>query len=682
MNKQIFTLLVMCTSAFLFAQEGTDSVAQDYDHPNNIRSYLCNQASHMTARALTKISDLEDWTTNRDDRVKDLVEMLGLQDHGVATDRQPPEITKTGTLQDDGFRIEKFYYESLPDLFVPANLYIPEGTSEPMPAILYVCGHAHTQKHHYQSHARTLAKHGFVCIIIETIQRGEVKGEHLGAESLGWFHWYSRGYNPAGVEVWNGIRAIDILADLPEVDKERIGVTGISGGGSQSWYLPAIDGRIKAVAAVAGAASLEGQICQRTIDDHCDCMMPINTYGIDFSDIGALIAPRPFMIAQTTGDGYYSIEAVRTIYQKIRPIYLHYGHPQNLTMIEAPGGHSYGANNEFRSSILFFFEQELMGKDAWNEDLQNMEIEDPWTNDQLKAYVIGAPPNDLTKTIQDRFVSLAEPPVIETLQQLESYRSQVKAFLKRKTFGAFPDVVEPSNVRLEFGATDFGEFGTQHYSFVSEKGWRLKFSIRRRRSPQDKAPLLLVLRNAGEKRWASNALSSGAADHMNIVYFETRGVGESGWDPSLQWHIRRAAAWTGRTIASMQVYDVLRCIQVLREMPGVDPDNIYLAAQDEMAAIAPYAALLDGNIKALILKNPPATQNMASESSGQGAATEMLNCLRITDLPQVVGMMYPNEILGLGELPETYQWSKDLYENLGQQGAFKQLEKLSEWDQD
>lgn len=678
--RKFTSLLTLMLPVFLTGQELPSSASPEYLHSNNIRYYLSDIASSMTNSALNDVADMEDWTTLKTQRNRELVEMLGLQDHLVVEDRQSPKVTKTGTIQDDGFRIEKIYYESLPNLFVPANLYIPDGISDPVPAILYVCGHAHTQKHHYQAHARSLAQHGFVCLIIETIQRGEVKGEHLGAESLGWFHWYSRGYNPGGVEVWNGIRAIDLLTKLPEVDSERIGVTGISGGGSQSWYLPAIDRRIKAAAAVAGAASLEGQICQRTIDDHCDCMMPINTYGIDFSDIGALIAPRPFMIAQTTGDGYYSIEAVRTLSEKVKPIYQLYRQGQNLTMIEAPGGHSYGANEEFRSQVLAFFIRELMHKNITAEELGEVDISKNWSDEELKVFRDGPPKNDVTKTIQDRFVTLADPPVIQDVNQLDFYRSTVKTFLEEKTFRAFPPEPAPFDVRVEFKATDFGAFGTQHYSFVSEKGWRLKFSIRRNQSPEVSAPLLLVLRNPGEQRWASNTLASGADKKMNIVYLETRGVGETGWDPSLQWHIRRAAAWTGRTIASMRVYDVMRCLEIVRQIPGVDPNEIYLAAQGEMAAVAPYAALLDGNVKALILKDPPATQNTTSEPSGQGEAIEMLNCLRITDVSQVAGLMYPKEIMILGDVPDTYRWAQHLYTSLGRSTSFKNIQKLSEWN--
>jgi pimeloyl-ACP methyl ester carboxylesterase len=167
---------------------------------------------------------------------------------------------------------------------------------------------------------------------------------------------------------------------------------------------------------------------------------------------------------------------------------------------------------------------------------------------------------------------------------------------------------------------------------------------------------------------------------MNIVYFDARGIGETGWDPALQWHIRRASAWTGRTIASMRVYDVLRCLEVLRQIPGVDPNNIYLAAQGEMTVVASYAALLDDRVKALILKNPTATQDAPSDPSGKGPALEMLNCLRITDVPQVAGLMFPREIIMLGEIPDTYHWTEDLYKKLENEKAFKRMQKLSEWN--
>ena len=675
-------LIITCLFVLYFtesqSQQFNYSVTPNFDQSNNIRCYLSEAASDITNNSLSGIKNLKGWEAEKDQRYEEFLEMMGLQGKPFKGKRSPLNVTKTGVIQKDGYRIEKLYYESLPGLYVPANLYIPDGIEEPVPAILYVCGHSHTQKHQYQAHAKSFAQNGFVCLIIETIQRGEVKGEHLGAESLGWFHWYSRGYNPGGVEVWNGIRGLDLLSQLPEVDKDRLGVTGISGGGSQSWYLPAADQRIKASAAVAGAGSLEGQISQRTIDDHCDCMMPINTYLIDFSDVGALIAPRPFMIAQPSRDGYYSIEAVHALYEKVKPIYSYYGKSQNLIMEDAPGGHSYGANEEFRPRILSFFMRELMGKNISTDDIETIDISKELSNEELLAYVDGPPEDDRTITIQDSFVKLADPPEIKSVEQLDIYRKQVKDFLREKTFHAFPKQPVPLNIRLEFQTNNFAKYGVQTYSFVSEDGWRLKVSLQKNQSPDNTQALLLVLKNPDEERWASASLTSGVRDKMNVAYFEARGIGETGWAPSLQWHIRRSAAWTGRTIASMRVYDVLRCLEVLRQLPGIDSDDISIIAQGEMGAIAPYAALLDGNIKSLILKNPPATQDVASQSDGRGEAIEMLNCLRITDLPQVAGLMYPNEFVAIGELPNSYKWTEDLYKNLKKPDGFMKIKKLAE----
>ena len=680
MRKYVLVISVVALQCIRAYAQNTAAVDTSIiQQCNNVRSYLCHAASDITAYSLSEINDLQSWERIRERRYTEFLDMMGVQDKLRNEKRTPPKVIRTGTIQKDGYRIEKLYYESMPNLYVAANLYIPEGIKKPMPGILYVCGHALTQKHHYQSHAKAFAQHGFVCLIIETIQRGEVKGEHLGAESLGWFHWYSKGYNPGGVELWNGIRGIDLLCAMPEVDKNRIGVTGISGGGSQSWYLPAADPRVKAAAAVAGASSLEGQIAQRTIDDHCDCMMPINTYGIDFSDIGALIAPRPFMIAQTTEDGYYSIASVRTLFEKVKKVYGYYDKTQNISMTEASGGHSYGNMEEFRGRILAFFINVLMGKNISPDNLGPIDISNEISNEALLAYVDGPPPNDITKTIQDSFVPVAVAPAIKNIEQLSAYRSEVIDFLKTKTFHAFPEKPADPDTRLEFRTSDFGKYGREDYSFVPEAGWRLKFSIQRSQPLEESKPLLLVLVNPGEGRWTRYELTAGVRDKMNVVYFESRGVGESGWDPSLQWHVRRASAWTGRTIASMRVYDVLRCLEVLRSLQGIDPERISILAHGEMTAVAAYSALLDGHIHSLILKDPPATQNLPSHPDGTGEAIEMLNCLRITDLPAVTGLMFPNELISIGEWPTSFQWTENLYKILDKGNSFKRVQNLTSW---
>jgi cephalosporin-C deacetylase-like acetyl esterase len=241
--------------------------------------------------------------------------------------------------------------------------------------------------------------------------------------------------------------------------------------------------------------------------------------------------------------------------------------------------------------------------------------------------------------------------------------------------------LKPLDLKLEYRWIDEEKLEVQTYSFVSEKGWRLKFTVRWNQSCKKAQPIILVLRNPGESgnpRDISEGFSAGIDKNVSIVHFEARGIGETGWAPEQQWHIRRAAAWTGRTVASMRVYDVLRCLEALRSLPGVDEQNINLASQGEMGAVALYASLLDKNINTLIVKNPPESQNIASQLDGRGEAIEMLNCLRITDLAQVAGALLPTKFVGIGKLPETYNWTKSVYDKI-KPGHFQNINNISEW---
>ncbi len=204
----------------------------------------------------------------------------------------------------------------------------------PAPGVLYLCGRAQRQKVHYQAHPRRFAELGFVCLLIETVQLGEAAGYHHGCYREGWFHWYSRGYSPAGVELLNGMRALDLLSQRPEVDAARLGVTGISGGGTGSWWVAAADERVRVAAPVCGTASLASQIRDRTIDGHCDCMWWNNIYRWDMADIGALIAPRPLMIASADRDAINTIAAIREVHQQLERLYGTLGVPENLRLVE------------------------------------------------------------------------------------------------------------------------------------------------------------------------------------------------------------------------------------------------------------------------------------------------------------------------------------------------------------
>lgn len=664
----------------LSAQEMEFSLCPPQDQPNNIQVYLNQVAQGVSDSFLEGINSLDDWKAEKAKRCHELVEMLGMEDMPLTGKRSPLNVKKVGTIPMKGYRIDKIYYESLPNLYVPANLYIPNGIKKPVPAILYVCGHAETQKQYYQGLAHKFAQLGFVCLIIETIQWGEVRGEHWGTNTNGWFHWYSRGYNPGGVEAWNGIRGLDLLCQMPEVDPNRLGITGASGGGSQSWYLAALDDRIKAAAPAAGGEELYAEICQSTIDHQCDCMRPLNTYQRDFSDIGALVAPKPFMIAAPNRDALFAIEAVRNLYKDVKKVYDFYGKPENLSLIEANGGH--GDRETLRPKIFSFFIKHLMGKDVSPEKIGDIDKspEAQLSVEQLAVYTKGAPKDDRTKTIQETFLKWAAPPVIQSKEQLFDYKTKVVDFLQKETFGAFPKDTVPLDVKWEYRTAEEAKYGMQTFSYVPESGWRLKFTIYWNKPPEEKQSILLVLKGPDDAFMDFGKFTEGLSKDQTVVYLETRGTGETGWAPNMQWHIRRSLAWTGRTIASMRVYDVLRGIDALESIPGfnVDPKNINIAAEGEMSVVALYASLLKGDINSVVLKDAPATQNQASRPDGRGEAIEMLNCLRVTDLAQVAALNPNTKLIGLGPLPETFSWTKGVY-GLFDPAHYQIIHDFSEW---
>ena len=621
---------------------------------NNIMQFLEQESKSLTEHFSAKSISTEEWDSIRPVKYHQFIEMMGFN---MEEDRDPPKVYPRGTLKQDGFHIEKFYYESLPNLFVPANLYVPDNISNPRAAVIYLSGHSHGQKVNYQAHARRLAELGFITLIFDTIQFGEVWGDHWGPYNKGWFNWYSRGYNPAAVELWNAIRGLDYLATRVDVDMDNIGITGISGGGSQSWYFAAADPRVKAAAPVCGAGTMDSQVGERRIDGHCDCMMINNGFQMDFTDIGALIAPKPLLIAQSDRDELYGIESTRQFYNSLSEFYSKFGAENNISLVETTGGHSYHPVS--RKAIFSFFLHHLMDKNVAPETIADIETnaENLLPADSLNVYNGTPPATDITKTIQHSFIQTAEPPIINSRDALIAQQNKVKDYLKTRTFGAFPDSALAFDGEMIYRTADLSKFGNNTYSFNSEKGWRLKVNIFYRQPQEEKSPLLLVLRSPGEERWESEGYANKMAENHNIAYLEVRGVGEVGWAPELNWHVRRAAAWIGRTKASMQVYDAMRALEFCRTLPEVDPTKISIAGRDGMATIAMYAALMDEKCESMYLSNPPETHNQTSPKNGRDFALELLNVLRITDAYQIPALAYPTKTYLLNEIPPAYAWS-------------------------
>ncbi len=644
-------------------------------HPPNltIRDYLIREARHITDTALGDLKTPADFKRRIPERRRRYMDMMGIADLAPAKDRPAVPFKVTGVVERPGFRIEKLHYESLPNLHVTANLYVPAGATGRRPAVLYVCGHAPKQKVHYQGHPRRFAELGFVTMIVETVQLGEAAGYHHGCHREGWFNWYSRGYSPAAIELLNGIRGLDLLAARSDVDPEQLGVTGLSGGGAVTWWIAAADERVKVCSPVCGTATLESHIYDRVVDGHCDCMWWVNTAMWDLADVGALIAPRPLLVASANQDGIFPIDSIRKVHSQLQGLYQTLGRPQDLRLVETPGGHSY--HERSRTEIFSWFIRHLMGKQVPPAQVGDIEL-DPAkleSEETLKVYVSGAPAGDRVPTIHDEFIKVAPAPAIATAADLGRVRKQLVDRLRADTFQHFPRTPPPLALEEEF-ALDGGS-GTR-FAFTSEVGWRLHGIRRNPRDAKGPLPAVVVLKSPGEARNASDDFATQIRQPWISVIVETRGTGDTSWGEDLNWHVRRASAWTGRSIASMRVWDAMRGLEAARALPGVDAAQISIAARGEMAAVALYAALLDGRVASVIVQSPPATQDAASQKDGRGEAIEMLNCLRHTDVPYVAGLLHPTPVTVAGEFPRTYEWAEGLYRRLGTSGGFRRVKAI------
>jgi dienelactone hydrolase len=327
-----------------------------------LQQYFAARVTEAESRTRRDLENPATWLERAPALRKELLGMLGLDPMPLRGDLKP---VVTGRLEHEDFTVEKLHFQSLPGLYVTGNLYLPKRRSGKLPAVLYVCGHSVMKegnvslgnKTGYQHHPAWFARNGFACLAIDTIQLGEIPGLHHGTRNLDLWWWNSRGYTPAGVETWNGVRALDYLSSREEIDPERLGVTGRSGGGAYSWYIAAVDERVKAAVPVAGITDLRNHVVDNVIDGHCDCMFLLNTRGWDFSKLAALVAPRPLLIANTDKDPIFPVDGVERIHRDVASIYRGLGAKDKLGLLITEGPHK--DNQELQAPAFRWFKRFL-----------------------------------------------------------------------------------------------------------------------------------------------------------------------------------------------------------------------------------------------------------------------------------------------------------------------------------
>src|SRR5262245_47216257 len=385
-----------------------------------------------------------EWEKVRPQLKREFLDMVGLS---PLPEKTPLKATVTGTLERGDVTIEKLHYQSKPGLYVTANLYKPKALAKDakLPGILYVCGHSGRgrdgNKTAFQDHGLWFASNGYVCLVVDTLQLGEIAGKHHGTYREGRFWWWSRGYTPAGVECWNGIRGIDYLCSLPYVDADKIGVTGISGGGATTNWVIAADDRVKVAVPVSGVSDLECYVTDQFVNGHCDCMFFHNLYQWEWTTGLALFAPKPMLFANSDKDTIFPMTGNKRIIERLRKCYDLFGAKDKVDEHVSKGGHDY--RPDLRIAIFSFFHTHLKGDKAAVKDADFAMIE----GKELRVFPEDKdiPKDAINAKADETFVPAAKVE-LPTEKNFKEWKAGLVKQLKEKVFRALPEKVDAAEI--------------------------------------------------------------------------------------------------------------------------------------------------------------------------------------------------------------------------------------------
>ena len=329
------------------------------DYWNDFPDYL---AAKVNAARLKRKTQLEKITTAA--QVKERASYVRSKAWdliGGPIEKSPLNPVLTGVIERRGYRIQKLIFESQPEFYVPAHLYLPKATG-PFPAVLAPLGHTPEGKTYksYQILFQNLARNGFVVLTWDPPGQGErlqyinratnesefgPTGEH---DQFGWPALLI-GSSTTQFELTDGMRALDYLLSRPEVDSKNVGCCGHSGGGTQTMFLCGLETRIKAAVIVEGntenvaVANYQPPGAYADAEQNIIGSLPL---GIDRGDLLAAFAPNALLICYTPVDAGTTyapdyVEGTHEILDELKVVYRHLGTPEKVAISSSPLPHDY-----------------------------------------------------------------------------------------------------------------------------------------------------------------------------------------------------------------------------------------------------------------------------------------------------------------------------------------------------
>lgn len=312
---------------------------------------------------VASLEDLADWQQRQQDIRGKFAKVLG-----PFPEKTPLRAQVTKKIEKQDFKIEHIVFESQPEFYVSSSLYLPKGKKGKLPVIIYCSGHAAEgyRSDTYQHVIQNLVRKGFAVFAFDPVGQGErleYPAEEAGKSLLGGptkEHSYPgaqafiSGRSQAWFMTWDGIRAVDYLLTRKEIDPQRIGITGRSGGGTQAAYIAAMDERIYASAPENYITNFQRLIETNGPQDAEQNFLHGIAEGLDHGDLLAVRAPKPSLMITTTRD-IFSIQGARETWSEVSKIYEAYAKKNHFSMVEDDAAHASTLKN--REAMYAFFQE-------------------------------------------------------------------------------------------------------------------------------------------------------------------------------------------------------------------------------------------------------------------------------------------------------------------------------------
>ena len=527
-----------------------------------------------------------------------------LRQLGGLPERTPlnPKITGQRTIDD--YRIETLYFESQPGLHVTATLYLPLGEG-PFPAVLHPTGHSASGKNRqlYQQASIVIAKGGCAVLCYDPIGQGERRQlfntdgkPYASTEQHTLINQASHllGSNIARTMIWDGMRAIDYLQGRPDIMADKIGCTGISGGGTSTSYLMALDDRITAAAPgcyLTGFRSLLSTIGPQDAEQNIHGQL---AFGLDHADYVLMRLPKPTLIMAATHD-YFDIEGAWDLFRAGKRFATRRGFPERVDLLEANTQH--GFPSEMRVGAANWMRRWLLDLDT------------PIAEGELKTL----PEEELNATPNGRVLDLEGA---RTIFELNAERN--KRFAARRAENAKPEHRDRllAKVRELIGARKLADLPTPTVQKVGtghiikpEPGIQLPANLVGDVSSEH---LAIFLHGDGKR----GAIESGEVNRvvnqlkMQVLAVDLRGLGETkqvggrSVSDDLFGPDRKdttTASLLGNTYVGMRAEDIWQVVRAWRKETGRQNLRPHLIAVGEAAIPALHAAALEpdlfGNVR-------------------------------------------------------------------------------------